>query len=117
MPGAGAAPRRGAVPRLGFAKRGDGFKRELGVDHQRAPVVAGQIHDAIRPLTVGERVLERIGVFGQPVGHDRFHTALAEGAARLLVGEHVLERDHMRGKFGDARLGGVDDSQPFIELA
>ncbi len=75
---------------LRFAERGDGFERELGVDHQRAPVIAGQVHDAIGPLAVRERVLERVGVLGQPVGHDRFHAALAEGAARLLVGEHVF---------------------------
>ncbi len=68
-------------------------------------------------LPFAERVLERVGVLGEPIGHDRFHAALAEGAARLLVGEHVLERDHVRGKLGDARLGRVDDGQPLVELA
>jgi hypothetical protein len=41
---------------------------------------------------------------------------LAEGAARLLVGEHALQRRHLGGKIGDVLLRAVDDCKPFAEL-
>ena len=68
-------------------------------------------------VLVGERGLELVGAGGQAVAHDRLHPPLAEGAARLLVGEDVLQRDDFLGHAGDARLRGVDDGQPLVELA
>ena len=75
------------VVALRVAERGDGFERELGVDHQRALV--RQEDRAIRPRAVRERELEFVGAFREPVLDDHFHAALAEGAALLLVGEHA----------------------------
>ncbi len=94
----------------------EGFERELGVDREHAGV-ARQADDAIGARIVGERGLELVGAGGQAVAHDRLHPPLAEGAARLLVGENVLQRDDFLGHAGDARLRGVDDGEPFVELA
>ena len=52
----------------------------------------------------------------QPVAHDRFHARLAEGAARLLVGEDVLQLDHLARQVGDGALRLVDHRQPLAEL-
>ncbi len=52
----------------------------------------------------------------QPVADDRLHAALAIGAARLLVGENVLERHHLAGERGEILLGRVDDRQPLVEM-
>ena len=76
--------------RTGLAMRGHGFEREFCVDHQRGLV--GEINDAVGPGVVGERELELETTHGQAVLHDCFHAGLAEGAAHLLVGEHVAQR-------------------------
>ncbi len=79
---------------------------------------AGIRHEdrAIRPRLVRQRVLKFIGALRQHVGDDRFQLALAEGAARLLVGEHVLQRSHLRGQIGDVLLRAVDHRQPRMQL-
>jgi hypothetical protein len=61
-------------------------------------------------------VLEGERALGQRVGDDHLHAALAEGAARLLVGEHGPERRHLRGQLGDVLLRAVDHRQPFVEF-
>ncbi len=38
------------------------------------------------------------------------------GAARLFVGEDVLQRDDLLGHAHHARLRGVDDGEPLVEL-
>ena len=53
---------------------------------------------------------------GQRVADDRFHPALAEGAARLLVGEDILEPDDFLGEPGKTRLRRIDHRQPLVEL-
>ena len=68
-------------------------------------------------VAVRERELEVVGARRQAVAHDRLHPPLAEGAAGLLVGENVLERHHLAGHFAQARLRGVDDREPLVELA
>ena len=113
----GAQPlRRGLalVVRLGLAIGGDAFQRKLGVDHQRAPV--GQEDAAVGTGLVGERVLECVGPFRQAILNDRLHPPLAKRAARLLVGEHALQRGHLGGEIGDVFLRAVDDRQPLSEL-
>ena len=60
--------------------------------------------------------LELVGADGQAVAHDRLHPPLAEGAARLLVGENVLQRNDFLGHAGHARLRGVDHREPLVEL-
>ena len=52
----------------------------------------------------------------KPVAHDGLHAPLAIGATRLLVGENVLERDHLGGKRGEILLGRIDDRQTLIEM-
>ena len=102
------------VVALGVAQGGDGFERELGVDHQ-GPVVR-QEYRAVRPAPVGERELEFVAVFRQPVLDDELHAALAERAALLLVGQHALQRGHLRRQVGDVPLRAVDDREPLVEL-
>ncbi len=92
------------------------LQRKLRVDDQRA-MVAGEINDAVGPAVVLQRVLEGVGVLGQAVGDDRLHAPLAEGAARLLVGEHILERDHVGGELGEPRLCGVHHGKALVQLA
>ena len=99
---------------LGVAIGGHAFERKFRVDHQRALV--GQEHAAVGTRLVGQRVLEGIGAFRQAVLDDRLHPPLAEGAARLLVGEHALQRRHLGGKVGDVLLRAVDDRKPLAEL-
>ena len=74
---------------LGLAQRGDGFEREFGIDHERPAVV--QEHRAVGALAVAQGMLERECALRQRVLDDRFHAALAEGTARLLVREHGAE--------------------------
>ena len=100
---------------LGVAQRRDGFEREFRVDHQRA-LVAGQKHHAVRPRAVRQRELEFVGALRQPVLDDRLHARLAEGAARLLVGEHLAQRGDLGGEVGEILLRGVDDREPLVEL-
>jgi hypothetical protein len=71
---------------------------------------------AIRPLAIGERRLELVGGGRQRVAHDRLHAALAEGAARLLVGEDVLERQHLARETGQVLLRRVDHGEALVEL-
>ena len=65
----------------------------------------GQTDEAVGPLAVRERRLEAVGVARQGVLDDGFHAQLAEGAALLLVGQDVLQRDDARRKLGDVALG------------
>jgi hypothetical protein len=41
--------------------------------------------------------------------------ALTEGAALLLVGQHALQRGHLRGERGDVFLRRIDDREPFVQ--
>ena len=58
--------------------------------------------------------LERRG--GQAVPNDRFEASLAEGAARLFVGENVLEADDFLGQRGDPCLRRIDHRKPFVQF-
>ena len=52
----------------------------------------------------------------QPVGDDRLHARLAEGAARLLVGEDRLKLNDLAGQRLDVALRDIDDRQPLLQL-
>ena len=52
----------------------------------------------------------------QAVGDDRLHARLAEGAARLLVGQDRLQLHDLAGQRLDVVLRGVDDGQPLLQL-
>ena len=52
----------------------------------------------------------------QAVLDDRLHAALPEGAARLLVGQHLAQRADLGGEIGDVALRAVDDGKPLVEL-
>ena len=74
------------------------------------------MQQAVGPLAVGERRLERIGALRQPILNDRLHAHLAERAARLLIGEDLLQAHHVARELGQVLLRGVDDRQSFVEL-
>ena len=115
----GAHARMCASSRLVVARRAIGrepFEGKFRVDRERARI-ARQADDAIRTGAVRERELEVVAAGRQAVAHDRLHPALAEGAARLLVGENVLQRHHLARHLGQARLRRVDHRQPLIEPA
>ena len=96
-------------------QRGHRLQWEFRVDAERALV--GQEHHAIRALACRERVLEFVGALRHAVLHDRFHPRLAESAARLLVGEHVAERGHLRRQVGEVFMRIVDDAEPLVQHA
>ncbi len=52
----------------------------------------------------------------QPVGDDRLHAALAERAARLLVGQDLLELHDLARQRLDVGLRRVDHRQPLLQL-
>ena len=99
---------------LGVFQRGRRLQREFGVDDEM-PVIR-HVDAAIRARIIRQRELEFIGALRQPVGDDRFHAALAEGAAALLVVENLLQRRHRRGQIGDVLLRRVDHGEPRVQL-
>ena len=112
---AGRRP-RALLVRLRLAEGGEALERKFRVDGQQA-LVARQPHDAVRPHARRQRRLEIVGRRRQAVAHDRLHPALPIGAARLLVGENVLEADDFLREPGEPGLRGVDHRQPLVELA
>ena len=74
------------------------------------------MQQAVGPLAVGKRGLEGEGAFRQPVLDDGLHAHLAEGAARLLVGEDLLKGDHVAGEVGEVLLRRVDHGEPLMQL-
>ena len=98
------------------AQRVIALERELGVDHDR-PRRVGQLDQAVGALAVGERRLEFIGRGRQDVAYQVLELDLAEGAARLLVGQDVLQADDLAGQLGEVLLGGVDDGEPRLDVA
>ena len=52
---------------------------------------------------------------GQTILDDGLHANLAEGAARLLIGQDLLQADHIAGKFGQILLGRIDDRKALVE--
>ena len=114
----GANPCRRMFARLfarGFPQRREGFERKFRVDDHQ-PGVTRQADHAIGAGIVGERVLKFEGRGGQAVFDDSFEAALAEGAARLLVGKNILEADDFLGQRGDPCLRRVDYREPFVQF-
>ncbi len=110
-----AAARARSSSLRALAEGGEALQREFRV-HDERPVVARQRDRAIGPPAVRERRLEAVGPRRQRVADDRLHPPLAERPARLLVGEHVLQRQHLPREVGEALLRGVDHGKPFVEL-
>ena len=90
------APRRVLLllRRARHAERLEAFQRKLGVDHH-AGLGVRHMQQAVGTLAVGERGLEGEGALWQAVLDDGLHAHLTEGAARLLVGEDLLQADHV----------------------
>jgi hypothetical protein len=93
-----------------------GLERKLGVDHQRRLAVR-HADDAVGAAAVRKRGLELVGAHRQAVGDDRLHASLAEGAARLLVGEDCLQPDDILRERLDVVLGVVDHRQSLLQAS
>ena len=107
-----------ALRGLGLMRGAQGLEalqRELRVDDQRRGR-SGQAERAVGPRAVGQAGLKREAARGQGIADDRLHAHLAEGAARLLVRQDVLQADDAPGEIGDIGLRRVDDRQPLIKL-
>ena len=100
------------------APRRHRLERKFGVDDEMARL-RHEDH-AVRPRLVGQRELEFVGALGQEIGDDRLELALAERAARLLVGEDIVERADMRShlarKLGDVLLRAVYNGEPCMQV-
>ena len=105
---------------IGLAQRPIAFERELGVDDNRSRRI-GQTDQAIGAPVVRERGLERVGRRRQGILHEIAKLHLAEGATGMLVGQDILQADHLARQLlahlGDVLLRLVDDGQACLELA
>ena len=91
------------------------LERELGVDRDRARRV-GQLQQAVDPRTVRESRLEIVGRGRQRALHQVVQLHFAEGAARLLVGQDVLQPDDLGRQVADLLLRRVDPDQPLAQV-
>ena len=107
---------RAILVRARFAKGRKTLERKLGV-HRQQTLVARQADHAIGPRARRQRPLEIVGTRWQAIAHDRLHPALPICAARLLVGENVLETHHFLRQPVQPRLRGVDHGKAFVQLA
>ena len=106
-----AAAARVVVP--GFAQRLVALERELRVDGDGARRVRER-QQAVGTAAVGKRRLQAVGRRRQDLAHQIGELELAEGAARLLVGEDVLKAHHLAGERHDVLLRLVDRGEsPF----
>ena len=106
---------RRRVARRDGAQGAVAFERELGVDGDRARRV-GQMQQAVDTRAGGKRGLEFIGLGRQGVLHQVVQLDLAEGAARLLVGQHLLQADDLGREIADLLLRLVDAHQPLAQV-
>ena len=100
---------------LGLPQRPITLQRELRVQRDR-PRRIGQQQQAIHPLAAIHRRLEAIGRRRQRALHQILHLDLAEGAARLLVGQDVLQPHNLGRQFRDILLRRVDHGQPLPQI-
>ena len=105
----------GAIARRHGAQRAVALERELGVDADRARRV-GQMQQAVDARPGGQRRLEFVGLRRQGVLHQVVQLDLAEGAARLLVGQHFLQADDLGREVADLLLRLVDADQPLAQV-
>ena len=97
------------------AQRAIALERELGVDGDRARRV-GQLQQAIDAHAGGQRRLEFVGRGRQRVLHQVVELDLAEGAARLLVGQDLLQAHDLGRELADLLLRLVDADQPLAQV-
>ena len=74
------------------------------------------MQQAVDPRAGRERRLEFIGLRRQGVLHQVVQLDLAEGAARLLVGQHFLQADDLGREIADLLLRLVDADQPLAQV-
>ncbi len=93
----------------------EALERELGVDGDRTRRI-GQLQQAVDARAGRQSVLEFVGRWRQGVLHQVVELDLAEGAARLLVGQHFLQADDLGREIADLLLRLVDAHQPLAQV-
>ena len=96
-----------------MAKSHNGFKGKLGVYDNRTLI--GHENHAVGAGIVRQRVLKREQILGQAVGNNHFHARLAEGAACLLVAEHIAQGGDLPRQVGEVLLGMVDHGDALMQ--
>ena len=103
----------GIIPCL--AKRMVAFQRKLCVDGNRARRV-WQSDKAIDPAVIAYLHLEPIGVRRQDRLDQIIELDFPKSAARLLVGENVLQANNLARQLGDVLLRRINDSQALLQF-
>ena len=101
---------------FGATQRLIGLERKLRIDHDGAGRV-GQVDQAVRPPPVGKRGLHRIGIGRQRLADQIIQLDFPEGPARLLVGQDILQGQHIARQLFDIGLRLVDGFQPLVQFA
>ena len=71
---------------------------------------------AIHPPAIRKRRLHRIGIRRQGLGHDVMQLNLAKSSTRLLVGQNVLQTQHIARQLFNVCLRLVDGFQPLLQV-
>ena len=115
LEGALCRQQRRAVARRHRPQQAVAFQRELGVDGDRARRV-GQLQQAVGAHAGREGHLEVVGRGRQGALDQVVELDLAEGAARLLVGQDLLQADDLGRELADLLLRLVDADQPLAQV-
>ncbi len=86
------------------------LQRKFGVDRQCAGRGRQEQH-AVGDPAVRQAVLQAETCFGHHVADQRRELHFAEGATRTLVGQHLLQADHVTGQRGNLLLRLVDQGE------
>ena len=71
---------------------------------------------AIGPVAVRQCGLQSIAVTGQSLGNNIVELDLAISATRLLVGQNILQTQHVTAEFGDIVLGLINSRQALLQI-
>ena len=103
------------IARRHGAQRAIALQRKLGIDGNR-PRRMRQLQQAVGAHPRGQRHLEGVGRGRQRAGHQVVQLHLAEGAARLLVGQHFLQAHDLGRQLADLLLRLVDARQALAQV-
>ena len=76
----------------------------------------GQGQQAVAAAVVAQGRLKAVGRRRQRVDDDIVELDFPKGAARLFVGQHILERHHLAAEFDDILLRRIDLDQSFAQI-
>ena len=111
-------PGRGQSPRVirRIAQRVVALKRKLRINNDGAGRIR-QIQQAVCPAAIGELRLKLVGGRRQNLLHQIIQLDFTERTAGLLVGQNILQTDHLVGELGNIVLCLVDHGQALFQPA